>query len=59
VKDYGHMFRNDALAAEAAKVSRLALDISELLVKLDMPPARRRACGSPTTPPARCSTGNR
>jgi glycolate oxidase iron-sulfur subunit len=37
VKDYGHMFRNDPLAADAAEVSRLALDVSELLVKLRLP----------------------
>ncbi|MCT8159268.1 glycolate oxidase subunit GlcF [Pseudoruegeria sp. SHC-113] len=37
VKDYGHMFRNDPLAAEAAKVSELAVDVSELLEKLDVP----------------------
>ncbi|MEX0308279.1 MAG: glycolate oxidase subunit GlcF [Ruegeria sp.] len=37
VKDYGHMFRNDALAAEAARVSSLAMDISELLVQLELP----------------------
>lgn len=37
VKDYGHMFRNDALAADAARVSEHAMDISELLVKLDVP----------------------
>jgi len=37
VKDYGHMFRNDPLAAEAAEVSALAMDISELLVKLGVP----------------------
>ncbi|MEC3861383.1 glycolate oxidase subunit GlcF [Mesobacterium sp. TK19101] len=37
VKDYGHMFRNDPLAADAARVSGLAMDISELLVKLDVP----------------------
>ncbi len=34
VKDYGHMFRNDALAKDAAEVSRLARDVSELLVEL-------------------------
>ena len=39
VKDYGHMFRNDPLAAEAAEVSRLAMDVSELLMKLDLPKA--------------------
>lgn len=37
VKDYGHMFRNDPEAAEAAEVSALAMDISELLVKLGLP----------------------
>ncbi|MBD3680066.1 MAG: glycolate oxidase subunit GlcF [Rhodobacteraceae bacterium] len=40
VKDYGHMFRNDPMAAEAAKVSDLAMDVSELLVKLDLPEAK-------------------
>ena len=37
VKDYGHMFRNDALAGDAARVSGIAMDVSELLVKLDLP----------------------
>ncbi|MEZ5676187.1 MAG: glycolate oxidase subunit GlcF [Thalassovita sp.] len=37
VKDYGHMFRNDALAADAARVSSIAMDVSELLMKLDLP----------------------
>jgi glycolate oxidase iron-sulfur subunit len=37
VKDYGHMFRNDPRAADAAKVSELAMDISELLMQLDLP----------------------
>ena len=37
VKDYGHMFRNDPLADDAAKVSKLAQDISELLMTLEMP----------------------
>ncbi len=40
VKDYGHMFRNDPLAADAAEVSRLACDISELLVRLGLPETR-------------------
>ena len=34
VKDYGHMFRNDPLAKDAARVSDLAMDISELLAKI-------------------------
>jgi len=37
VKDYGHMFRNDILADEAARVSDIAMDVSELLVQLDLP----------------------
>ncbi len=37
VKDYGHMFRNDPLAEDAAHVSSLALDVSELLMRLEMP----------------------
>ncbi len=34
VKDYGHMFRTDALAEDAATVAGLAVDVSELLVRL-------------------------
>ncbi|GGO55114.1 glycolate oxidase iron-sulfur subunit [Roseovarius pacificus] len=37
VKDYGHMFRNDALAKQAAAVSGIAMDVSEVLMKLDLP----------------------
>ncbi|WP_171133577.1 MULTISPECIES: glycolate oxidase subunit GlcF [unclassified Ruegeria] len=37
VKDYGHMFRNEALAKDAARVSEIAMDISELLMQLDLP----------------------
>lgn len=37
VKDYGHMFRNDALANDAARVSSITMDVSELLMKLEMP----------------------
>ena len=37
VKDYGHMFRNTDLAADAARISDLAMDISEVLIKLDLP----------------------
>ena len=37
VKDYGHMFRNDPLADQAAQVSALAMDVSEVLAKLDVP----------------------
>jgi glycolate oxidase iron-sulfur subunit len=37
VKDYGHMFRNDPLADDAARVSAIAMDVSEVLMKLDLP----------------------
>ncbi len=42
VKDYGHMFRDHPLAADAARVSAIAVDVSELLARLDLPklPAR-------------------
>ena len=37
VKDYGHMFRNEPLAEDAAVVSAMAMDISELLTRLEVP----------------------
>ncbi|MDQ2094088.1 glycolate oxidase subunit GlcF [Rhodalgimonas zhirmunskyi] len=37
VKDYGHMFREGPLAEKAAKISDLAMDVSEVLMKLDLP----------------------
>ena len=37
VKDYGHMFRTDLLAEDAATVAGLAKDISEVLVTLGLP----------------------
>lgn len=37
VKDYGHMFRNESLATEAAAVSAIAKDISEVLIDLAVP----------------------
>ncbi len=42
VKDYGHMFRNEALAAEAAAVSGIAMDVSEVLVKLGLPEGKKQ-----------------
>ena len=36
VKDYGHMFRTEALAADAATVAGLAKDISEVMVALGL-----------------------
>lgn len=37
IKDYGHMFRNDPLAGDAATVSAMAKDITELLVQIGLP----------------------
>jgi glycolate oxidase iron-sulfur subunit len=37
IKDYGHMFRNDSLAADAARVAGIAKDVSEVLMDLDWP----------------------
>ena len=37
VKDYGHMFRTDPLAGDAARVAAIAMDVSEVLTKLDLP----------------------
>ncbi|MEM7693169.1 MAG: glycolate oxidase subunit GlcF [Pseudomonadota bacterium] len=36
VKDYGHMFRDAPLAADAARVSAIAKDISEVMVDLGL-----------------------
>ncbi|MCL6608651.1 MAG: glycolate oxidase subunit GlcF [Geminicoccaceae bacterium] len=42
VKDYGWMFRHDpAMAEKAARVAALALDVSELIDRLGLPPASR------------------
>lgn len=37
IKDYGHMFRHDALAGPAARISELALDVTEFLAKTGIP----------------------
>ena len=37
VKEYGHMFRTDPLAGDAAQIADLAMDVSEVLMKLDIP----------------------
>jgi glycolate oxidase iron-sulfur subunit len=58
VKDYGHMFRNEPLAEDAARVSALAKDVSEVLMQLlpkdrpfDTPPrpAKDGVGGIPTS----------
>ena len=44
VKDYGHMFRNDPeLAEDAARVSAIAKDISEVLTDLELPEGEAKA----------------
>ena len=42
VKDYGHMMRTGPLADDAARVSELAMDISELAMKLEMPEGAKK-----------------
>ncbi|MFN7003767.1 MAG: glycolate oxidase subunit GlcF [Roseinatronobacter sp.] len=42
VKDYGHMFRTEKLAAEAKAVADIAMDVSEVLMKLDLPKGERQ-----------------
>ncbi|MEP5008914.1 glycolate oxidase subunit GlcF [Roseobacter sp.] len=42
VKDYGHMFRKDPLATDAKRVSAIAMDVSEVLMKLEMPEGTKR-----------------
>ncbi|BBU59005.1 glycolate oxidase iron-sulfur subunit [Mameliella alba] len=42
VKDYGHMFAQDALADDAARVAGIALDISELLTRLEIPEGKTK-----------------
>ncbi|MDO5758050.1 MAG: glycolate oxidase subunit GlcF [Rhodobacterales bacterium] len=37
VKDYGHMMRNGDLATDAARVSGIAMDVSELVAQMDLP----------------------
>jgi glycolate oxidase iron-sulfur subunit len=37
VKDYGHMFRNEALAGDAAAVAAIARDVTEVLTVLGLP----------------------
>jgi len=40
IKDYGHMLRGDpAYAQKAARVSAIALDVSEYLARIGLPPA--------------------
>ena len=43
IKDYGHMFKGDPLAVEAAEVAGMALDVSEVLERLGLPQGAPRA----------------
>ena len=59
VKDYGHMFRNEPLAADAARVSAIARDVSEVLIDLideaSVAEARTRHGGMKVAYHAACS----
>lgn len=55
VKDYGHMFRNEALAQEAAAVAAIARDISEVLIDLEVPEQDRFSQGLTVAYHAACS----
>ena len=46
VKDYGHMFAGDPLAADAATVAGLARDVTELMAELGL-------AAEPSAPPLR------
>ncbi|MBV1862792.1 MAG: glycolate oxidase subunit GlcF [Rhodobacteraceae bacterium] len=41
VKDYGHMFAQDPLAGDAARVAAIAFDVSEVLMRLDLPEGKQ------------------
>jgi glycolate oxidase iron-sulfur subunit len=65
VKDYGHMFRTEPLAEDAAEVSRMARDVSEVLTELmreEAPgkadqPAADRIAGTDDRPAPRPTAG--
>jgi len=40
VKDYGFLFRNDPLRADAARIAALTVDVSEFLTRIDYAPTR-------------------
>jgi glycolate oxidase iron-sulfur subunit len=55
VKDYGHMFRNEPLAAEAVAVAGIAKDISEVLMGLEVPEHEKFSQGLTVAYHAACS----
>lgn len=42
IKDYGHLFRGDPDEILAQRVAAITRDISEYLVRIDLPPARQK-----------------
>ena len=42
IKDYGHMFHGTDLAADAQRVADIAMDISEVIARLDLPELPRK-----------------
>jgi glycolate oxidase iron-sulfur subunit len=55
VKDYGHMFRNEALADDAKSVSSITMDVSELLMDLDLPASPKNSRALTVAYHAACS----
>ncbi|KDM67203.1 glycolate oxidase subunit GlcF [Acidiphilium sp. JA12-A1] len=55
LKDYGFLLRNTPEAADAARISELSVDITELLVRLDYQPSRTLAAPLTVAYHAACS----
>ncbi len=54
-----HVPRRPAAPTTRPRVSALAKDVTEFIDALGLPDGRHAACGSPITPPVRCSTARR
>jgi glycolate oxidase iron-sulfur subunit len=60
IKDYGHMLRTDPVYAEkAARVSALAMDVSEFLARHGLPPASPRGLTVAYHPPCSLQHGQK
>ena len=60
IKDYGHMLRSDqAYAAKAARVSALAMDVSEYLAKIGLPSVTPRGLKVAYHPPCSLQHGQK
>lgn len=60
IKDYGHMLRADpAYAEKAARVSALAMDVSEYLAKVGLPPVSPRGLTVAYHPPCSLQHGQK